>query len=179
MENIQRLTYHQIKDGHVPDDECRILQDHAAGKVCLEVGSWFGRSTVAIAETASLVHAVDTFKGIPPEMEQSDGFTSLDGFMKNTAGYKNIEVHIGRSSEILPSLPMVDFVFIDGSHDYEDVKDDAIKSLELLKPGGRIFFHDYYPAQAYPGVKQTVDELFTGIEGEFGMMVWVSKEMAR
>jgi len=64
MENVQRLTYQQVKDGHVTFEECQMLQDHARGKMCLEIGSWFGRSTIAMAETAEKVYAVDTFKGL-------------------------------------------------------------------------------------------------------------------
>jgi len=180
MEKVQRLTYQQIKDGYVTFEECQILQDHAKGKMCLEIGSWFGRSTIAMAETAEKVYAVDTFKGLPPALEQGDRFTSLDGFFKNIVGYENIHIIINRSEIAVPKIKETfDLVFIDGLHTYEAVRTDAVNSLKLLRSGGLMFFHDYYPLESYPGVKRAVDELFTGIEGSFGMMAWVSKEMAK
>jgi predicted O-methyltransferase YrrM len=178
MAAIQRLTYREVRHGHVPNEECQVLQDHAAGKVCLEIGSWYGRSTVAMAETASHIYTIDTFKGLPPAQDQSDVFTSLEGFLKYTAGYNNISVMIGRSQDLVPAMrdESVDMVFIDGSHDYQSVKADAVNSLRVLKPGGEMFFHDYYP-DSYPGVKKSVSELFCGINGSLGMLAWTIKEM--
>jgi predicted O-methyltransferase YrrM len=42
-----------------------------------------------------------------------------------------------------PYSHSVDFVFIDGCHDYDFVKNDTIKALEMLAPGGTIAWHDY------------------------------------
>jgi len=51
----------------------------------------------------------------------------------------------------------VDFVYIDGDHSYESVKND-IRIAELItKPGGVIGGHDYYEASNF-GVKMAVDE---------------------
>ena len=45
-----------------------------------------------------------------------------------------------------------DFAFIDGSHEYEDVKFD----FEITKRCGRVLFHDY---PTCPGVMKFIDEL--------------------
>ena len=45
---------------------------------------------------------------------------------------------------------LLDFIFIDGSHSYEYVKSDTEKSLQILRPGGSILWHDYTPN--FPGV---------------------------
>ena len=37
----------------------------------------------------------------------------------------------------------VDFVFIDGAHDYESVRQDTENALRILRPGGVILWHDY------------------------------------
>ena len=47
----------------------------------------------------------------------------------------------------------VDFLFIDGDHDYEQVKADIKAWLD--KVVGKIAFHDY---GSWPGVTQAVDE---------------------
>lgn len=50
-----------------------------------------------------------------------------------------------------------DLVFIDGGHNYEMVKNDTQKTLQLLKKGGTIIWHDYNSAKQ-PDVKRFVDE---------------------
>jgi predicted O-methyltransferase YrrM len=37
----------------------------------------------------------------------------------------------------------VDFVFIDGAHDYESVRKDSQNALRIVRPGGVILWHDY------------------------------------
>jgi hypothetical protein len=54
----------------------------------------------------------------------------------------------------------LDFVFIDASHEYEDVKNDIIAWMPKVRPGGIIAGHDYHADQAYhPGVYKAVHEL--------------------
>ena len=70
----------------------------------------------------------------------------------------------------MPSLEAVekfedhslDFVFIDASHEYEDVKKDIAAWIKKVKPGGVIAGHDYYinDFDYFPGVKQAVNESF-------------------
>jgi predicted O-methyltransferase YrrM len=36
-----------------------------------------------------------------------------------------------------------DFIFVDASHEYDDVAADTVKALELIRPGGVIVWHDY------------------------------------
>jgi len=38
-----------------------------------------------------------------------------------------------------------DFIFIDGSHQFEHVIEDSMLALELVAPGGIILWHDYRP----------------------------------
>lgn len=45
-------------------------------------------------------------------------------------------------SEKLSSVFLMDFVFVDGFHCYEYVKNDTEKGLEMLRPGGIIAWHD-------------------------------------
>jgi hypothetical protein len=58
---------------------------------------------------------------------------------------------------------MFDFVFIDASHLYLDVKLDINLWLPKVKKGGYICGHDY-GNEAWPGVKQAVDEIFPDAE---------------
>lgn len=53
-----------------------------------------------------------------------------------------------------------DFVFIDASHEYEDVRDDLVAWYPKVKSGGVLAGHDYH----WPGVSRAVKE-FTAANG--------------
>ena len=125
-----------------------------------EVGCWKGRSTKVLLESCKgTVHAVDHFNGSPKDA--TGVVASLRGnvyeeFMKNVGGYSNLTVHKGSSVDVAKGLngEMFDMVFIDASHEYEDVKAD----IEAWLPKCKKFIagHDYY--DGHPGVKKAVDE---------------------
>jgi SAM-dependent methyltransferase len=64
----------------------------------------------------------------------------------------------------------LDFVFIDGSHEYGDVKEDISVWYPKVKKGGTIAGHDY---TTYPGVKKAVDEFFNPGEAKIVKSYWV------
>ncbi len=47
------------------------------------------------------------------------------------------------SFDFAPFHNAVDLFFIDGAHHYDYVKNDTLKALECVKPGGIIAWHDY------------------------------------
>lgn len=53
----------------------------------------------------------------------------------------------------------LDFVFVDGCHNYEVVKSDIELYLSKIKSGGLIAGHDYHGL--YPGVVKAVNEIFS------------------
>jgi SAM-dependent methyltransferase len=131
--------------------ECRELARIANGKRVLEVGSYFGRSTVALASTAEVVHSVDLH---PPDNVGSGRSTTLDGLIDNLNGYDlrhRVVLHVGFSQLILRALRprSFDLVFLDAQHQAEPVREDLRAILPLVKRGGTIAFHDY----GVPGVE--------------------------
>jgi hypothetical protein len=56
-----------------------------------------------------------------------------------------VEIREGNSWQLLSSLAdsSVDFIYIDASHKYEDVKRDALQAHKKVVKGGRIGFNDY------------------------------------
>ena len=54
-------------------------------------------------------------------------------------------------------MTKVDYVFLDGGHDYETVKNDLNCCIDVLKNDGTILCDDYDLTYA-PGVKQAIDE---------------------
>jgi hypothetical protein len=58
-----------------------------------------------------------------------------------------------------PFLNTMDFVFIDGAHSYDYVKNDSAIALKLLKEGkGTVVWHDY--DSVWEGVTKALNELF-------------------
>jgi predicted O-methyltransferase YrrM len=51
----------------------------------------------------------------------------------------------------------VDFIFIDAGHAYDLVKSDTGKALDMVKPGGVVFWHDY--GYGHPGNYRYLNEL--------------------
>ena len=68
------------------------------------------------------------------------------------------------SRDAAPLFPnsSLDYVFIDGDHSYEGVKNDILLWLPKIKKGGWIGFHDYgmIVNPRVTGVKQAVSEYF-------------------
>jgi hypothetical protein len=54
-------------------------------------------------------------------------------------------------------MSKIDYVFLDGGHAYETVKNDLTYSHPVLENGGTILCDDYNLSYA-PGVKEAIDE---------------------
>jgi len=54
----------------------------------------------------------------------------------------------------------IDFVFLDGDHSYEGLKQDIELWLPKVKPGGYLCGHDYTPEGKRPGITKAVHEAF-------------------
>ena len=72
---------------------------------------------------------------------------------------KNVYLIKGNSNKVLKELDMskIDFVFIDGGHEYNTVKNDLECCKEVLNSNGTILCDDYNLSYA-PGVKKAIDE---------------------
>ena len=72
---------------------------------------------------------------------------------------KNTHLIKGNSNELLKKIDMskIDYVFLDGGHAYETVKNDLYYSKAVLDNNGTILCDDYNLGQA-PGVKKAIDE---------------------
>ncbi|MDB0049222.1 class I SAM-dependent methyltransferase [Candidatus Pelagibacter sp.] len=72
---------------------------------------------------------------------------------------KNIHLIKGNSNLLLKKIDMsqIDYVFLDGGHAYETVKNDLQYSKPVLDNNGTILCDDYNLGYA-PGVKKAIDE---------------------
>ena len=76
---------------------------------------------------------------------------------------KNVHLIKGNSNKLLKKIDMtkIDYVFLDGGHAYETVKNDLYYSKAVLDNNGTILCDDYNLSQA-PGVKKAIDEFISG-----------------
>ena len=71
----------------------------------------------------------------------------------------NIHLIKGNSNKVLKKIDMtkIDYVFLDGGHDYDTVKNDLDSCSEVIDNNGTILCDDYNLSYA-PGVKKAIDE---------------------
>ncbi len=71
----------------------------------------------------------------------------------------NVHLIKGNSNKVLMNIDMskIEYVFLDGGHDYETVKNDLNNCIEVVQNNGTILCDDYNLTYA-PGVKKAIDE---------------------
>ena len=84
---------------------------------------------------------------------------------------QNIEIITGNTNEKLKDLSLnnIDFIFVDGGHNYEAVKNDLYYSKKFIRKGGTILCDDYDLTQA-PGVKKAIDEFVSNNKCKFSVI---------
>ena len=142
-----------------------------ANGLIVEVGSFLGRSTVSMAfgclETARRIVAIDTFEGNSDDFINGKNNVSWEGsdffnvFWQHLTA-RDLAVYVipirGMSHDVgrMWSAP-INLLFLDGSHNYEDVKQDLELFLPWVVPGGCVAMHDV--TEGWPGVYRVWDEI--------------------
>jgi glycosyltransferase involved in cell wall biosynthesis len=149
-------------DGWMRFDELQWLYNTAKSMdSVVELGSWKGRSTHALASGCRLGHvtAIDHFRGSVGEEgvhREAQTEAVYEQFCENTKSLTNLTVVRKDSQAAAGDFEdgSFDLVFIDADHTYAGVKRD----IEAWRPKARIMLagHDYCPE--WPGVRQAVDE---------------------
>ncbi len=141
--------------GWLTPREGKALAELSRGKRVLEIGSYCGLSTVCIARTACSVTACDYFDGRSTPNQQD----TSEAFKKNIERYW-LQDKVTTHHPDEPLQGEYGFVFIDGAHDFDSVRADIQKALNVLAPDGLIAFHDYNAGN--PGVMLAVNEFIDG-----------------
>lgn len=165
-------------EGWMSEAELTWLAEQASQKkMIVEIGSWEGRSTRALADnTDGVVFAVDTWEGSKEEVHEAFLRTKpkdwlLDKFRTNLVGCRAqicVRKMLSTIAAAMLSNYKFDMIFIDGSHDYSHVKEDILTWQKLLAPNGLICGHDY---ESWPGVTQAVDEIYP-THGRAAESIW-------
>lgn len=174
-------------EGWMTERELQYLCEMAQGKHVLEVGTFLGRSTINMLRYAKRLVSIDHFAGnihdIAVEMVrqiEGKGSTLWQQFLHRLAEYDVgdtefvlMKMDVTKASMLLGAQAF-DFVFIDGSHEYEDVLRDVRLLRSRVADGGVLAGHDYYTDGNFPGVRKAVDELF-GKPDEVVETIWVKR----
>lgn len=154
-----------------------IVENLEDGDVIVEVGAWKGRSTsflaveIANSKKDICLYVVDTWEGSVEHIEDSVdlGLTDLyDTFINNMKPVEQYYFPLKITSEEASKKfkdNSLKFVFLDGSHEYEDIKSDIKNWLPKVKSDGILAGHDYYihGEDWFPGVKQAVNEELSNV----------------
>lgn len=152
------------------------LHEARDGAVFVEVGSWYGRSAaylaVEIVNSGKRIdlYCVDTWRGSDdlPWMEQhlaGKGGSAFPFFRANLEGggvwdrVKPLEMPSTSAAQHF-APESIDFVMIDGAHDYASVRADVRAWLPKVKPGAVIAGDD----AGWPGVLIGVQETIAQTE---------------
>jgi glycosyltransferase involved in cell wall biosynthesis len=130
-------------------NKVRSLPDDA---VVVEIGSFKGRSTVAMGYacigTQRRIYCIDTWDGNDSDFPDRNFFDDWQDAIQNNQLLEYVipiksYSHVALKNWVaLTGGVAIDFIFIDGSHQYLDVLKDFELSFPLVKVNGWIGFHD-------------------------------------
>lgn len=141
----------------------------------LEIGSYKGESTMMFASSGIFkeIHCIDPHLGNEEAnyILQEDWENVKQEFKTNTRYFDNIILHSDFSFNLVDKFEnkYFDFIYIDASHEYEDVK----KDIELYLPKCKYIIggHDYQ--KEWPGVVTAVNEIFSQPDKTYADESWV------
>lgn len=129
--------------GRITDKEGELLSRIAKNRIVVEIGSWTGKSTVYLAESAEKVYAIDSHIGNIEQKMFLNGNSSLEIFKENTKDYKNIIPIVKKSQEAAIGWDKpIGLLWIDGDHTYLGAKSDFELYFPFVVDGGIVAFHD-------------------------------------
>ncbi len=178
LEFLNKISDNQKESSHIQGwlfpPEAFILysmsleNNDAAGRI-LEIGSFLGKSSYWLAKGAKerngeKIICVDTFEGSLEHQEALKGRSTYDTFETNLrkAGVFDWVMPVRKSSEdaFTSFRDRISLLFIDGSHEYLDVKADLLSWEQFLIDGGIVVLHD--SAGQWEGPTRVADELIIG-----------------
>lgn len=152
-----------IKDvpGWLSDEEGEALYELAkdcTGKgVIVEIGSWKGKSTICLGLGSQAGEGIRIF-AVDPHADYRHG-----EFKENIerAGIADLVTPVrGLSQDVVEDFDEpIELLFVDGSHEEEDVRHDFETWVPKVVEGGTVAFHD---TTWHPGVRKVVAEKIYG-----------------
>jgi len=159
-----------------PENEetlAKLIKDHDI-KTVIEIGCFLGKSTKFFVEQGCSVISIDTFKGAS-DLNGNGYIKTLLPTLEEQFRFNLKALGIEDKVKVMPMSSedafriineRADMVFIDGSHEYQDVHFD-IKNWKIMAK--KVLCGDDYTPH-YPGVREAVDELLPNANK--GQRVW-------
>ena len=151
-----------------------------ASKRHVEIGAYCGRSLVASCGgmTDAEVFAVDNdcfdevVAGVSTDWVASVRKITLQQFTPDSVAVTHLaENSIDAARHFFSTGKLLDSLFIDGCHEYAECRADIEAWATMVKPGGLICGHDYWPVDV--GVMEAVNDAFEGRhEIATGTRIW-------
>jgi predicted O-methyltransferase YrrM len=139
------------------------MQSPAKG-VIVEIGAFKGRTTAWLVEAAGHHPARPAVVSIDPHLGMGHWHpaSTWDEFQQTVERFglqaRGLEVRRAMSAQVAPSwLRPISFLWIDGSHDYQDVAGDIDGFVPHVLPGGWVVFDDA-AAGDFPDVWQAIQD---------------------
>ena len=184
LENARKVDFRYWNAAR--EEEAPWLAAQATTHNCIaEIGACVGCTTRVLADnTYGRVTSVDNWTGGTDDAltngVKSD-FGGWDGtyaeFKKNTADLTNLRVikndSVSAATDLLFEGARFDMIFIDASHDYENVAKDILAWRRLLSDGGLLCGHDF-DEQTFPGVVQAVKDYVPNWRRSRAGSIWIA-----
>jgi predicted O-methyltransferase YrrM len=148
----------------------------------LEIGSWEGRSAVFFLNffPRAQITCVDTFAGSPQNHPDDSVYLqhaaeSEERFETNLSEFaRRVEKVKSRSVPALDRLSEIDrrydLIYIDGSHEGDDVMVDSLLSWRMLNVGGLLIWDDYRWKRDYYRPRSRIDAFRRLHKGELRVL---------
>lgn len=144
------------------------------GSCFVEIGSYLGASSTFIVSglhKSSKLYCIDTWENDAMSEGKWDTFVQ---FQSNIKKYRNQVVPIKmKSIDAAKNFKLkIDYLFIDGDHTYEGVKQDVDAWLPKMNANSLIIFHDSGWADGVQKVIREDIKPIVNIEGNLPNMYW-------
>jgi hypothetical protein len=147
-------------------------------KVGVEIGVFKGQfSKILLEKWNGTLYLVDPWRALGDEYEDSSNHsqhvTAYQEAMENVKGFEDRAFMIRALSTQAANLfteESLDFVYIDGNHAYDFVKEDIETWWPKLKKGGALMGHDYLNMEWYKdlnGAPNRKDKYIYASDGEY------------
>lgn len=150
LEHVNRFDYFLQQIESEWERYMNLISSHEI-KFGMEIGTWGGGSFSTLTNVASddaTLLTLDLHEGMFKTLEDKGiGLKMLKKYNQNVF-VRNYDSHdessVSWTKEILGENKL-DYLFIDGDHSYDGVKEDFYKYSPFVKDGGIISFHDIQP----------------------------------
>ena len=158
--------------GLITPSELKYLTQFAAGKIGVDLGTFCGKSFLAMMQSALRMVTVDNWAQNPNPPNKLTPQGVLSKFFEQAS-----KVDFGDKSFEILKMPTVeaakicegrefDFVFIDADHEWPSITQDIHWRVKRVKIGGHLLGHDYNHS-----VQRAVDQLIGGVNRPTGS-IW-------